>query len=112
VDVSGLEKLLFSVHLMAATALKVPELALEPKEAEQLSEAASRVLAHYPVNIAPQSMDVVNLIVAMAMIYGSRIAAIRVRTSRKGTAPMSGAPSAETPSNVVNMTFVPPGAAI
>lgn len=106
-DVNGLETLLFSLHAMAAAYLRIPELELEKTEAERLSAAAARVLAHYPVTLAAESIDIVNLVMACGMIYGSRVMAIRVRKSRAG-APHANAADPREPVKVFQ--FVPPGA--
>lgn len=93
---------------MLATYLQVPELLLDEKEAKQLSDATARVLSHYPVNIAPQSLDVAQLVMAIGMIYGSRVMAYRVRKSRTAPKPEGGA--TEKPKVVNIATWVPPGA--
>jgi hypothetical protein len=107
VDLSGLESLLYSLHTMGAVFLKTPELELSKVEAAKLAEAVGRVASHYPVNIAPQSMDVVNLVMVASMIYGGRYAAYRART--KATSKAQSAPPQQAPVVDVIVPFRAPG---
>src|ERR1700734_568701 len=61
-DLSGVEKILFSLHTHVASMAKLPELAIPREEINQMCECAAKVAEHYPmVNIAPKTMAWVNL---------------------------------------------------
>ena len=91
VSVGALEGLLFSTHQLLAAIAKTPELALDETEAKQLAEAATNVARHYNIEAGAKAIDWSNLMIAMGMIYGTRIAA--VMNKKKGEAkgpPMQG----------------------
>ncbi|WWT37957.1 assembly protein [Enterobacteria phage PRDcanary] len=75
----GVEKILFSLHMMAASALKVEELALDEKEAEALAGAVQEVASHYDISPDPKVMAWAGLIGVCASIYGPRVAAYKMR---------------------------------
>jgi hypothetical protein len=76
-----LEKLLLSVHLGIAALTKTPEMALDQTEAHLMAEATARVARHYPVlnRISDKAIDHGNLVTVLVGIYGTRVAAIRLR---------------------------------
>jgi hypothetical protein len=72
-NVSGIEKVLLSVHGMLSAITKTPELALEDKEAADLALGIAEVAEFYPLDIAPEAYAWVNLFMIAVPIYGSRI---------------------------------------
>jgi hypothetical protein len=78
-DLTVLEDLLYSLHLMAGAICNTPELALDQKESKSLADAASRVAAHYNHNLDPVKLDWARLFIVAGGIYGTRIFAIRAR---------------------------------
>lgn len=82
-DLNGVEAILLSIHSMAATMLKTPELVLDKEEAKNLSKAANDVAEHYSVAINPKTLAWLNFGMAVSMIYGTRIIAINARQKRE-----------------------------
>ena len=79
-SLEGLEALLFSVHLQAATLLSTPELALEQGEANALAQATKAVSKHYDLpGFSEKAFDTVNFCIVAATIYGARWVALRMR---------------------------------
>jgi len=76
--------LLFSVHLMGATFLKVPELALSEDESKALGEAVVKVTELYDVPMMDEkTLAWVNLAMVASGIYGPRIVAAKINHSKK-----------------------------
>ena len=61
---------------MLSVLTKCPELAIEEKEAQNLSSAITKVAEFYPVEIAPKMVAWVNLILCCGAVYGTRAIAI------------------------------------
>jgi hypothetical protein len=78
-DVNGLESLLYSVHGMLAGITKTEELMLDHSEAKSLAEATANVARHYDVSVSAKALDWSNLVMALGMVYGTRLVAIRAR---------------------------------
>lgn len=80
-DLSGVEKLLLSIHSGIATLSHIPEFEIAESEAKSMAEAFSRVARHYPVldRISEKTIDHVNLFTVMAGTYGSRVMAVKLR---------------------------------
>ena len=78
-SVIGIEKLLFSIHAIAAAGLKTPELELDDSEAKLLAQAATSVADHYNVTVDPKIVAWVGLIGVAGSIYGPRLATIKMR---------------------------------
>lgn len=78
-DVSGVEQLLFSVHMMLAGLTRTPELVLAPEEAKTMAEAMGKVSRHYDVTVGAKAMDWANMAMVAGMVYGSRLVAMRQR---------------------------------
>jgi hypothetical protein len=78
--------ILFSVHMMGASFLKIPELMLEETEAKQLSDAVSRVSELYEIPLMDErTMAWVNLAIVAGGIYGPRVVAAKMnRKKHKG----------------------------
>lgn len=79
-DLGALSSLLLSLHKMIA--VKIPEMELEKAEADLLAEGVARVERHYPVVsgiLTGKVADHVALATALATVYGTRIAAIKMR---------------------------------
>jgi hypothetical protein len=83
VSVSGIEAVLVSLHTIAATVTRTPELVLDGTEAEAMAKSIAEVAKHYPTNIDPKLMAWVNLSATSAMIYGPRLWLIRDRKDKE-----------------------------
>ena len=79
-DVSGVEKVLLSIHVGLAAITHIPELAIDEKEAASVADAFVRVARHYPIldKIGDKAVDHVNLLMVMVGVYGSRVAAYKL----------------------------------
>lgn len=75
----GIEQILFSIHMMMAGAIKVPELSLTADESKQLANAIAEVNQHYNIAIDPKVMAWVGLSTTCVSIYAPRIAAYKIR---------------------------------
>src|SRR5690606_32627743 len=80
--VNGLEKLLYSLHMMAAAATKTPELELDKQESAMLASAISDVQSHYNFDVSEEVTIWVNLITALGAIYGPRVVVIYGRKQK------------------------------
>jgi hypothetical protein len=80
VNVSGVEKILLSVHAVVAATLSVPELALEEKEAKELSAAIAAVSEQYLIVLAPKTAAWIELSKVLGVVYGPRAVSIWLRT--------------------------------
>jgi hypothetical protein len=78
-DVNGVEAMLFSIHQMAAAITKVPELMLDKDESKQLAVGIANVARHYDVSASAKSIDIANLVMICAGVYGTRLFAFRNR---------------------------------
>lgn len=79
-SLEGIEGILLSLHTIAATVLKVPELSLSEPEAKQLTSAMNRVAAHYDVGASEKTLAWMNLAVCAGGIYGTRLWSYQLRT--------------------------------
>jgi len=80
----NLEALLLSIHVMAASFFKVPELELTKEEAEKLAVAAARVADLYEISVIPEKlMAWILLGNAAVTVYGPRIVAYNITSKRK-----------------------------
>ena len=66
---------------MAASALKVDELALDEEEAKVLGDAVNEVASHYDITPDPKIMAWAGLIGVCASVYGPRVMAYKIRTA-------------------------------
>ena len=71
-DLSGLESILFSLHMLLAANSGHEELALSEEEAHALAEAFAKVQRHYPPKVNQKMMDWGNLALCLGTVYGSR----------------------------------------
>jgi len=96
-DISGIESLLISIHLMGAVALKQPGLALNEIEAKRLAVAVQQVQAQYPFVIDAKTQAWINLAAIGGMIYVPRIMAVAnaSKAARKSKAPSQPPQSAD-----------------
>jgi len=106
-DIKGLAAILLSAHMMLAAWFETPELAIGSEEAAALATALVNVQRHYPamaIELTEKVTDHVSLVLALARIYGTRIAAYKLRTSMAKRKP------AADPTNVLPMTIPNPRA--
>lgn len=83
-----------SAHMMAATFLKSPELALQQSEADALAGAIAEVEKHYSVSLSPETRAWLGLATVGAMIYGPRAYLIsKRRKAEKGPAKPAAIPT-------------------
>jgi len=67
------------VHLGIAGVTKTPELELDDDDAKTLSKAVSNVLEEFDIRPDPKAQAVVGMIVACGMVYGPKLALIKMR---------------------------------
>lgn len=81
------------LHALLSATLKVPELALDPREGAQLAAALANLQKFYPVHVTEKALAWGNMLTAVGMIYGTRFAAISARKAaeRKNPQPQRGA---------------------
>jgi len=96
--------MLFSIHLMGAAFLKVPELMLTEDESKQLGDAVTRVTELYEVPLMDEkTLAWVNLAIVASGIYGPRTVAVVV--NKKKEAKPTIVPPRPKPTNVVQTGF-------
>jgi hypothetical protein len=78
-DLNGLEKILYSLHAMAAAKI-APELQLSESEAAAMAAAIGAVAEHYDLTIDPKTQAWVQLGFIVFAVYGPRAVAIAQRT--------------------------------
>lgn len=105
-DVSGIESLLISIHLMGAVALKQPGLALNEVEAKRLAVAVQQVQAQYPFVIDAKTQAWINLAAIGGMIYVPRFMAVAgaskaARKSKGANQPSQSEGAVPTPAEVM-----------
>lgn len=66
---------------MMAAFFSTPELELDQKEAQELSEASIAVARHYDIGATQKTIDWTNLMMVLGAVYGTRFMAIRLRKS-------------------------------
>lgn len=78
------------MHALLSATLKVPELSLDPKEGQALAVAFANLQRFYPVHVTEKALAWANVMSAVGMVYGTRIAAIGARkAAEKRNAPSS-----------------------
>jgi hypothetical protein len=76
----AIEPFLLMAHTWAAVFLKTPEIALTTEEAKKLSDAYTNFCEYHDIPIlSPKRMSEVNMILALGMVYGPRVIAVRNR---------------------------------
>lgn len=110
-DVNGIEQLLLSTHYMLAGMTRVQEIALSPDEAKSLAQATANVARHYDVSVSAKALDWTNLIMALGMVYGTRVVAMRNRArsakANRAKPVNEPRPMEVTPDGVDISTYVP-----
>lgn len=75
---------MLNIHATLAAMTHTPEWQLNPAEAESLARAIATNARHYNIpTVAPKITDGVNLVMVLFALYGTRLAAIRVRRARE-----------------------------
>lgn len=82
-DVDGLSAIFLSSHQLLAAIAKSPELAIDEIEAKNLAAGVSNVARHYNMGTTQKTLDWFNLFQALALVYGTRIFAMRDKFKRK-----------------------------
>lgn len=82
-NLDGLESILLSTHAMLSVLLSCPELELDEKESEKLTQNISNVASHYPLEIPAKTVAWAGLIMCCGSIYGTRAIAIHNRLKEK-----------------------------
>jgi hypothetical protein len=80
VSASGVETLLLGIHSTLHAVFKAEELSLDKEEARLLAQSYADVAEHYPVlNFDPKYAALANFAGTISLVYGSKIAAFRMR---------------------------------
>jgi hypothetical protein len=79
IDLNGLEFILLSAHEMLAGITKTPELELDGEEGKKLALSIGNVARHYDMTMSAKAMDWTAFFMTIGALYGSRLAAIRMR---------------------------------
>lgn len=78
---------LMMAHQWAAVFLKTPEIMLSQDEAKQLSDAYTNFCEYHEIPVmSDKRMSEVNMIIALAMVYGPRAIAVRNRLREEAQA--------------------------
>lgn len=78
-----IEPFLMMAHNWAAVLLKTPEIALAQEEAKQLSDAYTAFCQYHNVPIlSAKRMSEINMIAALALVYGPRMIAVKNRVKQ------------------------------
>lgn len=92
------------MHGMLAGFTGVAEMEIDEGESKIMASAVAGVAAHYNVSADPKTVAWVNLASALGMIYGPRIAAVRLR--KKTDRPVKVEPKkTDAPTSVVDGKF-------
>ena len=80
ISIGGMETLLVGIHATMTAAFSIPEFEMSKEEAHQISEAWAETAKYYPVlNFDPAVAAPINLATTLCIVYGSRIAAFKIR---------------------------------
>jgi hypothetical protein len=82
-NLEGLEALLYSIHSGVAAISKIPEIKLEETECHELTEAAAKVAAFYPVGINPKFIAWSHFFGVCCFVYGPRFYAFKDRMKKE-----------------------------
>jgi hypothetical protein len=106
---ANLEALLYSLHLMGASFLKMPEFAITEAEAKNLADATERVTALYDLSLlSEKTVAWIHLTIIAAGTYGPRYVAVSTR-KKEAKIPVAPAPVSPFPtgSGFNPVTIVP-----
>lgn len=78
----GLERLLYSIHAMAAVKI-APELMIDKAESQMLASAITAVQDHYGFDVGPEATLWINLVTALGTVYGPRVVTIMSRRKKE-----------------------------
>lgn len=98
-NINGVEKILFSIHAVAAATFKIPELEITEDEAKRVSKAVAGVSDHYKVMLDPKTAAWIDLGREICVVYGTRAVSIYVRVKAEKHMPAKVArpqPAAQT----------------
>lgn len=102
-NVSGIERILFSAHAMLAGICGIPEIAIEQDEAKQISKALAGVSEHYNVSLDPKVQAHIELALVLGNVYGPRVVAYGMRKSMQRHAQSPAPkPQAAAPTHAAN----------
>jgi hypothetical protein len=93
------------VHALLSATLKIPELALDPKEGQHLASALANLQRYYPVHVTEKALAWGNVFSALGLVYGTRFAAMRVRMASERK-------NAQAPGNVIRPQAFQPRATV
>lgn len=84
-DLSSLTGLFVGLHVVAASVMNTPELALDMAEGDQFMKSAQNVMRHYSVESSQKTIDWLAFGGTCCLIYGTRFGAymLRKRTELK-----------------------------
>jgi len=108
VSIKGIEKILFSLHMIVAKSTGIEELELDTDESKLLADAVAEVASHYNYKVDPKTIAWMGLIGVAGSIYGPRVGAYSLRRSmEKGNkkVDIKGAPAKVSP--IFDASFVP-----
>lgn len=94
-SVDGLASIILNGHALLASLTKSQEFFLDAEEAKTLAQASANVSRHYGVAMAAKTVDWINLGMVVSMIYGTRLAAIRMRKRGERPAKKSEQPASQ-----------------
>jgi hypothetical protein len=98
--IGQLSSTLFSIHAMAAVLLKTQELMITDDEAKILATAFAGVAKYHVNTFDPKKVAYGQLIVALAMVYGTRGVAIRQRKKNEARQAKQNLEDTSLPQNV------------
>ena len=78
-EASALAKQVEGLHSLMALAMGIPELQLQPAEAEMLGGAIAQVCDEYDFSLSGKTGALLQLLAAAAMVYAPRVIAVGAR---------------------------------
>lgn len=78
-NINGIEKILFSIHAVAASVSQIPELELDEEECKRLASAIQNVNAAYKIEFDPKKAAMFDLMTACGIVYGPRAVTVFIR---------------------------------
>lgn len=103
IPVEGLATILLQGHAMLAMITKTQEFMLNADESVMLAQAMANVSRHYDVQVAEKTLDWTQLIMVAGTVYGSRLAAMKLRKQMERANRETNAPKAPT-AEEINLT--------